>query len=97
MKSLKAFYTYIAYNQDDTMLGIGVTIDLKRRLKLLNLILKVKSDYWKLVYYEEFEDSAKASAHEDELNELSEKALRTLVEDRNPMLIDLLSDWYSKS
>jgi predicted GIY-YIG superfamily endonuclease len=89
---MKVFYTYIVYNKNDSIHGIGVTIDLNRRLRLLNLILKSKDDYCKLVYYEEFTDSGAASKYEDELNELSEKELNQLVEDDNPMLVNLLSE-----
>lgn len=89
---MKVFYTYIVYNKEDALQGIGVTIDLKRRLRLLNLILKSKEDVCKLVYYEEFEESSTASTYEDDLNELSEKALKQLVEDNNPMLVDLLNN-----
>lgn len=89
---MTAFYTYIVYNKDDTILGIGVTVDLNRRLKLLNLIQKPKDNYCKLVYYQEFTDSGAASKYEDELNDLSEKELNQLVEDNNPMLVDLLSE-----
>lgn len=87
---MKVFYTYIVFNRNDALEGIGVTVDLKRRLRLLNLILKSKDDYCKLVYYEEFPDSTQATAHEDALNEYSEKALRALIEDNNPVLVDLL-------
>jgi predicted GIY-YIG superfamily endonuclease len=87
---MAVFYTYIVYDKKDSLQGIGVTIDLKRRLRLLNLILKSKDDYCKLVYYEEFADSTQATAHEDALNEYSEKALRALIEDNNPVLVDLV-------
>lgn len=87
---MAVFYTYIVYDKQDSLQGIGVTVDLRRRLKLLNLINKVKDNNCKLVYYEEFSDSAQATTYEDELNEYSEEALRELIEDNNPILVDLL-------
>ena len=87
---MSVFYTYIVYDKQDSLQGIGVTVDLRRRLKLLNLINKEKDNNCKLVYYEEFRDSAQATAFEDELNEYSEKAIRELIEDNNPILVDLL-------
>jgi predicted GIY-YIG superfamily endonuclease len=89
---MAVFYTYIVCDKQDSLRGIGVTVDLKRRLKLLNLINKVKDNKCKLVYYEEFPDSTQATAYEDELNAYSEEELRTLIEDNNPILVDLLEN-----
>jgi len=88
---LITFYTYIACFRDDTIQSIGVTTDLKRRSKLLQQIgsKKVKK-CCKLVYYEEFQSSLEATNRENELNYLTEKALRILVKNTNPMFIDLL-------
>ena len=64
---MAVFYTCIVYDKQDSLQGINVTVDLRRRLKILNLINKVKANNCKLVYYEEFTDSTKATAHVDEL------------------------------
>jgi len=85
------FYTYIAYFTDDTFQSVGVTIDLKRRFKLLNQIGSCKAkNSCKLVYYEEYQSSLEATNRENKLNELPEKALKILVENTNPMFVDLL-------
>ena len=89
---MSVFYTYIVCDEHDSLQGIGVTVDLRRRLKLLNLINKAKDNQCKLVYYEEFPDSTQATAFEDELNAYSENELRALIEDNNPILVDLLEN-----
>lgn len=88
---MTTFYTYIAYFKEDTFQSIGVTSDLKRRFKLLKQIgSKKQSSCCKLVYYEEFQSSDKATKRENELLELHETVLNELVEEANPMLVDLL-------
>ncbi len=87
------FYTYIAYFKEDAFQSVGVTTDLKRRFKLLRQIgSKKTSACCKLVYYEEFQSSVAATNRENELNDLPEKALNILVENTNPMFVDLLTD-----
>ena len=83
------FYTYIAFNSDNTIKSIGVTNNLKRRFKLLNLL--VKKNKCKLVYYDEYFDSLLATKRENELKELHEKLRAQLIQENNPMLVDLLN------
>ncbi len=85
------FFTYIAYFKDDTFQSVGVTTDLKRRFKLLNQIGTCKAENaCKLVYYEEFQSSEAATNRENELNEISESELRKIIQNTNPMFVNLL-------
>ncbi|GEM_PF-3453162 len=87
------FYTYIAYFNDDTFQSVGVTTDLNRRFKLLKQIRNKKGkNCCKLVYYEEFKSSVDAINCENKLNELSEKSRKQLVENTNPMFVNLLDN-----
>ncbi|MEE4259448.1 MAG: GIY-YIG nuclease family protein [Bacteroidales bacterium] len=88
---MQSFYTYIAFSHDNTVLDIGVTIDLERRFRLLNQIHgKSGSTGCKLVYFEEFIESLEATNRENELRELPKKVIKQLVEDTNPMFVNLL-------
>ena len=84
------YYTYIAYSKTNNLREIGVTNHLKRRFKLLNLRYDETEEICKLVYYEIFDDSKEARNRENELNELHTTIIDKLVEDTNPMLVDLL-------
>jgi len=83
---LAIYYTYIIYKNDNSLLHIGVTNDLSRRLKLI----KIKYTYCcKLVYYEEFTSSAEATNRENKLLQIHETLIEELVKETNPMLINL--------
>ena len=84
------YYTYIAYSKTNNLREVGVTNHLKRRFKLLNLKCNETENTCKLVYYEIFDDSKEARNRECELNELHTTIIDKLVEDTNPMLVDLL-------
>jgi len=83
---LQKYYTYIAYNESNTLQDIGTTNNLKRRFKLFNLKY---SCICKLVYFEEHLSSKEANLREDELLQLHETILAELVKSTNPMIIDL--------
>jgi len=88
---MESFFTYIAFYRDDTVIDIGVTVDLERRFRLLNQIhCKYDQQSCKLVYFEEFMESSKATKRENELLELPKKKLKQLVEEANPMFVNLL-------
>ncbi len=90
VKKVSYYYTYIAYFEDNTFQSVGVTNNLNRRFKLLSKIKsKTSINCCKLVYYEEFKNSTKATAREKELNKVSEKLLKQLVAYTNPMFVNL--------
>lgn len=85
------YYTYIAFSTVNKLHSIGVTNNLFRRFKLLNQHQeKEQKGRCKLVYYEEFSSSNDATIRETELNSFHESLLRVLVEESNPMIVDLL-------
>ncbi len=87
---MKFFYTYIAHDDYNNSLKVSVTINLKRRFKLLNQ-LKNNSKIT-LVYFEEYSDSLIAIKREIYLKKLQSKLLENLVLDNNPMLINLIDE-----
>lgn len=85
------YYTYIAFNSVNKIHSIGVTNNLFRRFKLLNQQLEnEQKGSCKLVYYEEFSCSKIATKRENELIGLHESIIKVLVEESNPMTVDLL-------
>ena len=82
------FYTYISYYENNKFHSVGVTSDLKRRIKTLNL--NSVQDI-KLVYYEEYENSKAATERETLLNELTPEIIHTFVKENNPTLSNLLT------
>ncbi len=83
------YYAFIAYNHRHKLFTIGVTNDLKRRLKNINAIKK-DSEQVRIVYYEAFDNSRQASLKEDQWELMTEKDLTRLVKSNNPLLIDLI-------
>lgn len=83
------YYVYITYNSQNQPSHIGVTVDMTRRIKLLCHTAKNKC---RIVYYEEYEDSKIADARETELLQMPKELIRELVEENNPMLVDLLKN-----
>ncbi len=83
------YYAFIAYDHRNKLFTIGVTNDLKRRLKNINAIKK-ESGQVKIVYYEAFDNSRQASLKEDQWELMTEKDLTRLVKSNNPLLIDLI-------
>ncbi len=85
------YYTYIAFNTDNKLHSIGVTNNLFRRFKLLNQRQEnERKSQCKLVYYEEFSCSYKATMRENKLISLHESLILELVEESNPMTVDIL-------
>ena len=70
--------------------SIGVTSDLKRRLKTLNFN-GINSDKYKYktVYFETYENSNKAIQRENKLNKIPKELILELVKNNNPLLTDL--------
>ena len=89
----KQYYVYILSNQKNTVLYIGVTNDLIRRIyehknKLVDGFTK-RYNVYKLVYYEIFADSYHAIEREKQLKGGSRKRKYELVNGFNPEWNDL--------
>ena len=80
------YYVYIAFYENNTIQGVGVTNNLKHRFRLLNT---KSTNNCKLVFFEEYMDSKKATERENELGVLPKEILKEFVEDNNPMYVDL--------
>lgn len=95
-----SYYVYILTNWNNTVMYIGVTNNLERRvwehkLKLVAGFTK-KYNVTKLVYYEETNDVTAAIAREKILKGWLRKKKNALVETMNPTWKDLSEDWYQK-
>ena len=87
------YYTYILTNKNDTVMYIGVTNDLKRRLyehksKQVDGFTK-KYNVYKLVYFEKYSDIDNAIAREKQLKHWVRSKKNLLVETQNPNWDDL--------
>jgi len=93
---MKSYYVYILTNWDSSVMYIGVTNDLERRLfehknKLVpGFSSKYKID--KLVYYEETPDVKAAIAREKQLKSWRREKKSALVASVNPEWKDLSDD-----
>ena len=91
----RQFYIYILSNQNNTVLYIGITNDLVRRIyehknKLCKGFTK-KYNVDKLVYYEACDDSISAIAREKQIKAGSRKKKISLIESMNTEWVDLYS------
>lgn len=82
------YYVYILTNKTDSVMYIGVTNDLKRRLyehknELVEGFTK-KYKVHKLVYFEEYSDIDNAIAREKQLKKWKRDKKNALVETQNP-------------
>lgn len=91
------YYVYILSNWDDTVLYIGVTGNLPRRLYehrngLADGFTK-KYNVHKLVYYEYTNDVYSAISREKQLKKWRREKKAALINQMNPSWKDLSSDW----
>ena len=91
------YFVYILSNWDDSVLYIGVTSNLTRRLyehrnKLADGFTK-QYNVHKLVYYEHTNDVYSAISREKQLKNWSRSKKITLIERMNPEWRDLSADW----
>ena len=89
----KQFYIYIMTNKHNTVLHIGVTNDLKKRVyehkeKLVDGFSK-KYNINKLVYYEIFDSSCSATIREKQIRSRSRQKKINLIRTLNPEWDDL--------
>ena len=91
------YFVYILSNWDDSVLYIGVTNNLPRRLyehrnKLADGFTK-KYNVHKLVYYEHTNDVYSAISREKQLKNWNRSKKIVLIERMNPEWRDLSADW----
>ena len=91
------YFIYILSNWDDSVLYIGVTNNLQRRLYehrngLADGFTK-KYNVHKLVYYEYTNNAYSAITREKQLKKWTRSKKNTLVATKNPQWIDLPAEW----
>ena len=91
------YFVYILANWDDSVLYIGVTGNLPRRLYehrngLIDGFTK-KYNVNKLVYYEHTKDVYSAISREKQLKKWRREKKNQLIENANPRWLDLSKDW----
>jgi len=91
-------YTYITTNKNKTVLYVGATNDLKRRMnehkhKVYKNSFTKKYNCDGLVYFEEFDIVTDAFLREKQLQAGSRKKKEALINSMNPEWHDLAEDW----
>ena len=92
------YFVYILANWDDSVLYIGVTGNLERRLyehkhSLVEGFTK-KYNVHKLVYFEHTSDVYSAISREKQLKKWSRTKKNQLIERMNPTWADLSEQWH---
>ena len=95
---MNEYYVYIITNKRNTVLYVGVTNDLKRRMyehknKLIEGFSK-KYNLSKLVYFEQTNDIYKAINREKQLKKWRREKKEWLINQMNPQWDDLSKDWF---
>ncbi|PIZ55682.1 endonuclease [bacterium (Candidatus Torokbacteria) CG_4_10_14_0_2_um_filter_35_8] len=96
----RQFYIYILTNQRHTILYIGVTNDLKRRIqehksKFIPGFTK-RYNIDKLVYYEFYNNIKDAIYREEQIKGWTKEKKIKLIESKNPKWEGLAKDWFKK-
>ena len=89
------YYVYILTNNSDSVMYVGVTNDIVRRVwehktEVVDGFTK-KYRVHKLVYFEEYSDVNEAIAREKQIKGWSRDKKNTLVKTKNPLFEDLSS------
>ena len=91
------YFVYILSNWDDSVIYIGVTGNLERRLyeHKNGLVEGFTKQYnvHKLVYYEHTSDVYSAISREKQLKKWTRAKKNSLITDTNPQWRDLSLDW----
>ena len=91
------YFVYILSNWDDSVLYIGVTSNLPRRLyeHRNHLVQGFSSKYntHKLVYYENTNDAYTAISREKQLKGWRREKKNKLISNMNPQWLDLSAGW----
>ena len=94
---MKKSHVYFLTNKNNTVIYIGVTSDLQKRIcqhktkALKGFTAKYNCD--KLVYFEEFNDIREAIAREKQLKSGNRVKKEQLIISKNPEWKDLSTDW----
>tara|TARA_R110002050_G_C8796943_1_gene502523 strand:+ start:255 stop:563 length:309 start_codon:yes stop_codon:yes gene_type:complete len=93
-----AGYTYITTNKNKTVLYVGATDNIIRRIlehknKIYKNAFSAKYNCDVLVYYEEFENINDAFLREKQLKSGNRKRKESLINDMNPGWNDLAINW----
>lgn len=95
--TMKKGYVYILANKYRTVLYIGVTSNLERRLQEHKLgdaeSFTSKYNCNILVHYEEYSDISNAIAREKQLKNWKREWKEALIKELNPHMEDLSKDW----
>jgi len=96
---MRRYYTYILSNQRKTVLYVGVTNNIMRRVlehkTKRNKGFTNKYNCDRLVYYEEFEYVLDAIAREKRLKKYSRQWKEDLVNEKNPEWRDRSEEWFT--
>jgi putative endonuclease len=91
---------YIITNKHRTVLYIGVTNDIRRRMlehkKVINKGFAKKYQCNELLYFESFWDIADAIQRETVLKRWNRNWKLELIKKENPLLLDLSVDWFDE-
>lgn len=94
---MKQSFVYIISNKNRTVLYIGVTNDLERRIaehkEALTKGFAKRYNCTDLLYYEYFHDIVQAIAREKQLKNWHSDWKWNLIKEENPDLVDLAADW----
>lgn len=98
MKSIHQYWVYCVTNKGNTVLYVGVTNELQRRLFEHRTGVSPRSfvwryQCWKLVYMEEYQDINVAIAREKQLKNWKRTWKEALISKENPKWTDLSRDW----
>lgn len=95
---MKDYYVYIIVNKNNTVMYVGITNNLERRMyehkhKMIKGFTK-KYNVDKLVYFEHSNDVVEAIAREKKIKSWVRKKKNALVEQYNPKWDDLDQNWH---
>ena len=95
---LRRYYVYILANVHDTVLYIGMTNDIMRRMSehKAGTVVGFSKRYnlKKLVYLEEFSEVREAIAREKQLKNWHRDWKLNLIRQENPEMEDLSASWF---
>jgi len=92
------YYVYVMTNKQNKVLYIGLTNNIEERvnehkLKVYPKSVTARYNCDKLVYIEEYQDSAEASKREKQFKKWNRAWKIELIEEINPSWIDLSENW----
>ncbi|MGG8497718.1 GIY-YIG nuclease family protein [Tenacibaculum sp. TC6] len=94
---MKKGYVYFLTNKNNTVIYIGVTSNLKKRIyqHKIKFYKGFTSKYNcdKLIYFEEFDTIKEAVLREKQLKKGNRKRKENLIIEKNPLWEDLSEDW----